>query len=179
MTKAFWLDRSESLYATHVRKHVEEFAESFGDIAPVTFACTAWRIATPPFSTPGFVHRDPRILEAACHRNTWDGTLTAEVRLVSPLPGQLTRSRAWWRDRGWRGWLKTFGQYVEPAQQDLARGPFLRATLLVQAPLPLEELPPAPEGPHDRVEDSAQRALVVLVRELNALLSPILDQLED
>ncbi|GAA4044751.1 hypothetical protein [Nonomuraea soli] len=178
MAKAFWLDRGDSRYATHVRKNVHEFADSWGDIAPVTFACTAWHIATPPFLTPGHVHRDPRILHAHCLRNTWDGSLTAEVRLAAPLPESLDRSRAaWWRDRGWQGWQRTLGQYVEPTQHDLTRSPFLRASLLMQAPIPLSELPPAPEGPHDGVEDRAQRALIVLVKELNALLSPILGQL--
>lgn len=183
--EAFWLDQDfdrerasdgSSRYAVHVRKHLEEI--EWGDIAPVRFACTAWGLAMPPSLSPGFVRWDRRVLEAICVRNTWDGTLTAHVKLVSPLPEQLTRSRAWWRDRGWQGWQETFGQYVEPTQQDLARSPFARATLLVQVPVPLDDLPPEPEGPHDRVEDSAHRAMVVLVRELNAVVTPILDHLD-
>ncbi|GAA2416114.1 hypothetical protein [Nonomuraea africana] len=181
MAKAFWIDQEldrdrDGRYGAHVRKHVEEFADSFGDIAPVTFACVAWRMAVPPAMSPGHVRWDRRILEASCVRNTWDGTLTAEVRMVSPLPEQLTSSREWWRDRGWRGWQEIFGQFVEPTQEDLTRGPFVRASLLVQAPIPLEELPPAPQGPHDGVEEAAHRALAVLVKELNALLAPVLDR---
>ncbi|MEU4509446.1 hypothetical protein AB0G05_08130 [Nonomuraea wenchangensis] len=180
MAKAFWIDQDfdrdrDGRYAVHVRKNLDEF--EWGDIAPVRFACTAWRLATPPSLTPGYVRWDRRVLEADCHRNTWDGTLYARVRLVSPLPEELTRSRAWWRDRGWLGWQETFGQYVEPSQQDLARVPFLRASLLVEAPLPLGDLPPEPEGPHDQVEEHARRAVTVLARELDALVSPVLDQL--
>ncbi|WP_214321928.1 hypothetical protein [Nonomuraea sediminis] len=180
MGNAFWIDQDfdrdrDGRYAVHVRKNLAEF--EFGDIAPVRFACAAWRLATPPSLSPGYVRWDRRILEAACVRNTWDGTLNARVRLVSPLPEELTRSRTWWRDRGWQGWPETFGQYVEPTQQDLARSPFLRATLLVEVPVPLADLPPEPEGPHDAVEQSAERALVVLVRELNDLINPILAQL--
>lgn len=66
---------------------------------------------------------------------------------------------------------------MEPTQQDLARLPFLRASLLVEAPLPLDDLPPEPEGPHMEVEQSAHRAVAVLTRELNALVAPVLDQL--
>ncbi|MEU8354912.1 hypothetical protein AB0C27_02765 [Nonomuraea sp. NPDC048882] len=180
MGKAFWIDQEfdrdrDGRYAVHVRKNLDEF--EWGDIAPVRFACTAWRLAAPPFLDPGYVRWDRRILEATCHRNTWDGTLYARVRVVSPLPEELRRSRTWWRDRGWLGWQETFGQYVEPTQQDLARIPFLRASLLVEAPVPLDDLPPEPEGPHEEVEQSAHRAVTVLARELNALVSPVLDQL--
>ncbi|MFF4617083.1 MULTISPECIES: hypothetical protein [Nonomuraea] len=180
MGKAFWIDQEfdrdrDGRYAVHVRKNLEEF--EWGDIAPIRFACAAWRLATPPALTPGYVRWDRRVLDATCHRNTWDGSLYARVRVVSPLPEELTRSRAWWRDRGWLGWQETFGQYVEPTQQDLARHPFLRASLLLEVPVPLDDLPPEPEGPHDEVEQRAHRAVVVLTRELNALVSPVLDQL--
>jgi hypothetical protein len=72
-----------------------------------------------------------------------------------------------------------FGQYVAPSEQDLTRSPHLRASLLVQAPVRLDDLPPAPEGPESSgVEQMARRAVTVLVRELNELLNPIVDQLE-
>jgi hypothetical protein len=49
----------------------------------------------------------------------------------------------------------------------------------VQAPVRLDDLPPAPEGPdEDLVDRAARRAVTVLVRELNDLLNPIVDQLE-
>ena len=50
--------------------------------------------------------------------------------------------------------------------------------LLVEAPVPLDHLPPAPDGPGDDVEQSARRAVAVITRELNELLTPMLDQLE-
>jgi hypothetical protein len=71
-----------------------------------------------------------------------------------------------------------FGQYVAPSEQDLTRSPHLRASLLVQAPVRLDDLPPAPEGPDGDVEQRARRAVTVLVRELNELLNPIVAQLE-
>ncbi|MFI6791483.1 hypothetical protein ACIBG4_29550 [Nonomuraea sp. NPDC050383] len=180
MGRAFWIDQDydrdrDGRYAVHVRKNLEQF--EWGDIAPVRFACAAWRLATPPALNPGYVRWDRRVLSAACRRNTWDGSLNARVTLVSPLPAELTRSRTWWRDRGWAGWQETFGQYLDPTEKDLAHHPFLRTTLLVETPVPLGDLPPEPEGPHDQVERAAERALVVLVRELNALITPILDQL--
>jgi hypothetical protein len=180
MAKAFWIDQEfdrdrDGRFSVHVRKNLEEF--EWGDIAPVRFACAAWRLATPPSLSPGYVRWDRRVLEATCVRNTWDGTLNARIRVVSPLPAPLTTSRTWWRDRGWLDWQEVFGQYVEPTQQDLARHPFVRASLLIDVPVPLGDLPPEPEGPHDQVEQSAARAVTVLVRELNELITPVLDQL--
>jgi hypothetical protein len=119
-----------------------------------------------------------RIVAAACLRSPWDGSLTCEVSLVSPWPTELTWTKQWWRDRGWRDWPQLFGQYVPPSEQDLTRSPHIRASLLVQAPVRLDDLPPAPVGPGDEVSQRAQLAVSVVVRELNDLISPVVDQLE-
>jgi hypothetical protein len=179
----FWVDHEYDRehggrYADRVRASAAEFADAFGDIAPVTFACTAWRLAVPPALSPGYVRWHRRVLEATCTRNEWDGGLAARVQLVSPWPAELTWSREWYRDGGWRGWPELFGQYVLPTERDLTRSPHLRAVLLVEAPLPLDELPPAPDGPDDHVVDAAGRAVMVLVKELSYLLAPIIRQLE-
>jgi hypothetical protein len=183
--EAFWIDHDydreratggSSRYAEHVRGNVAAFDAAWGDIAPVTFACAAWRLATTP--TPSLVRQHRRILSAACDRNPWDGTLTAHVLLVSPLPAELTSSREWWRDRGWREWPQTFGQFLEPTDQDLTRNPFLRTTLLVDASVPLKALPPAPEGPFETLPETAHLAVAAMVKELNELLNPIIHQLE-
>jgi hypothetical protein len=184
---AFWIEHeydrehtggADGRYRALVRQHAAELADSYGDIAPVTFACTAWRLATPPACDPGYVHWHRRIVQARCLRNSWDGGLAAEVTLVSPWPAALTWSRQWWRDRGWRDWPEVFGQFTHPSERDLARSPHLRASLLVQAPLPLDGLPAAPDGPEADVDGAAARAVTVLVRELNELLTPVVGQLE-
>ncbi|MDL4776366.1 MULTISPECIES: hypothetical protein [Thermomonosporaceae] len=185
--RAFWTDDrydrerargGAGRYAERLRDNVGEFGAAWGDIAPVEFACAAWRVATPPLTSPGYVRWHRRVLSATCVRNTWDGSLTARVRLVSPPPAPLTVSRTWWRDRGWQGWPEVFGQFVEPAEQDLAKAPHLRASLEMDAPVPLGRLPAAPDGLDGTLEETAHRALVVLVGELNELLAPIIAQLE-
>ncbi|GGK88688.1 hypothetical protein [Mangrovihabitans endophyticus] len=185
MQRTFWIDENfdrehaeagQSRYGDQVRRHLDEFAEAWGDIAPTAFAVAAWRIATT--LQPGFVRWHRRVVSAVCTRNAWDGGLTCDVAVVSPLPAQLTWSRQWERDRGWREWPQTFGQYVDPTDRDLTRNPHLRASLRIQAPVRLDDLPPAPDGPDtDDVEATARRAVVVLVRELNDITDPVVDQL--
>jgi hypothetical protein len=182
---AFWLDDSfdrehavdgRSRYAEEVLRRVDAFADAWGDIAPVTFAMTAWRLATS--LSPPYVRWHRRVASATCLRSPWDGSLTCDVTLVSPWPAELTWTKQWVRDRGWRDWPQLFGQYVAPSDQDVTRSPHLRASLRVQAPVPVDDLPRAPEGPDDDVVHAARRAVTVLVRELNELLTPMIDQLE-
>jgi hypothetical protein len=184
-SQAFWIDQDfdrehapdgNSRYGAEVRGQASEFAESWGDISPVTFAATAWRLATA--LRPGYVRWHRRIVAAECLRSPWDGSLTCEVSLASPWPAELTWTRQWCRDRGWRDWPQLFGQYAPPSEQDLTRDPHLRASLLVQAPVRLDDLPPAPAGPGDEISQRAQLAVAVVVRELNDLISPMVEQLE-
>jgi hypothetical protein len=175
--KTFWVDRDHDRYRGLVRARQAAFADTLDDIAPVAFACAAWTLASPPALDPGYVRWHRRVLSAVCVRNPFDGGLTARVELVSPLPAELTTSRAWWRDRGWRGWPELFGQFVQPTDRDLSRNPHLRTTLLVEAPLPLDGLPVAPEQPAG-IEDAAERAVTVLVRDLGDLIGPVLQQLD-
>ncbi|GIJ43393.1 hypothetical protein Val02_02790 [Virgisporangium aliadipatigenens] len=186
MRQAFWIDEhfdrehasgERGRYASEVRLRLDEFAAAYGDIAPVTFAVVAWRLAVG--LQPGYVRQHPRILSAICSRNSWDGGLTCDITLVSPWPAQLSRGRHWDRDRGWQDWPQLFGQYVDPSARDLTKRPHVRASLLVQAPVRLDDLPAAPEGPYpEAVEQAARRAVGVLVRELNDLIDPIVEQLE-
>ncbi|SHN43456.1 hypothetical protein [Cryptosporangium aurantiacum] len=197
MTTVFRTDRgTREGYAQLVRFNSDLFTDAWGDIAPSEFAAVAWRIATPPFArSAAYVRWHRRVLSAEAVRNSWDGTLVARVQLVAPSPVNLgalppvpsgtpptspfgddqVREPA---DGAWRGWANTFGQFVAPTDHDLARGPFLRASVLVEAPLPLAGLPDAPEGPVEGFEEDADRAVGVLVRAMDRLLAPVVAGLE-
>ncbi|MGC4887334.1 hypothetical protein [Micromonospora sp. DT227] len=183
--RAFWLDENvdrergadgRGRFENEVLRRTDEFAATWGDIAPVAFAATAWRLATG--LTPGYVRWHRRIVSATCAPSPWDGSLIVAVSVVSRWPAELTWTRQWQRDRGWRDWPQMFGQYTTPTDQDLTRSPHLRAMVQVEAPIPLGDLPPAPDGPEDSVASAARRAVVVLTRELNELLGPVIGQLE-
>ena len=185
---AFWIDQEydreragtgPSRYGAHVERNVREFDDAWGDIAPVGFACTAWRLATTPFLEPGYVRFHRRVRTADCWRNSWDGTLVARIMLASPWPEPLTRSRTWWRDQGWQSWPKTLGQFLEPSDRDLSKVPHARAILVVDVPVPLDQFPPVPDEPSTDLAALAQRTVTVMVRELNDLLRPMLSQLDE
>jgi hypothetical protein len=159
-----------------VLRRIDEFADSWGDIAPVAFAATAWRLATE--LSPGFVRWHRRIVSATCTRNPWDGSMVCAAVVISRWPAELTWTKQWQRDRGWHDWPRLFGQYTTPTEQDQTRRPYLRAMLQVEAPVPLDDLPPALEGPDDAVAATARRAVAVVTRELNELLAPMIGQLE-
>ncbi|MBU2668312.1 hypothetical protein KOI35_32850 [Actinoplanes bogorensis] len=168
-----------SRFAEHVWVHAKEFDDCWGDISPVGFACVAWRLATAPHLDPGYVRLHRRVLTAGLERNSWDGSLTAAVNLVAPWPVALEANKAWTQDRGWRGWPETFGQFLAASPEELSRTPHARSSLLVEAPLPLADLPPIPDSAGPELPDLAERTVTVLVRELNALLAPMLTQLEE
>lgn len=183
--QAFWLDNDydrehaphgDSRFGAEVRRRCDEFADSWGDIAPVSFAVTAWRLATT--LSPGYVRWHRRILSASCTRSPYDGSLVGEVNVISGWPAELTWSLQWTRDNGWRDWPRVFGQYVSPSERDLTRSPHLRSMLLVEAPLPLTDLPAAPDGPDADLEQTARRAVTVVTRHLNDLLTPMIGQLD-
>ncbi|SNS97658.1 hypothetical protein SAMN05421812_102591 [Asanoa hainanensis] len=174
MKAAFWLDEARrAAYDGALR--TADFEDAWGDIAPVTFAATAWQAAT----ATAYARWHPRVTDATCRRNTWDGTLTADVAIVAPWPTELASSRPWTRDRGWRDWPQTFGQYLVPTDHDVARAPHLRTQLLISATVPADHLPPAPHGPADEVGQAAHHAVAVIARELDDLLGPLLAQLDD
>ena len=185
--KVCWIDHSYDLenavlgvsrYAEHVQRHWADFADAWGDISPVGFACAAWRLATAPSLDPGFVRFHRRVLSAECRRNEWDGTLLAQVSLVSPWPQELSSSRVWARDRGWRDWPTTLGQFLAPSQHQLSKIPHARSVVLVDAPLPLDLLPVPPDEPGPHLPELAERTVAVLVHELNELLGPMVAELE-
>jgi hypothetical protein len=173
MKAVFWLDEARRAAFDHALPGAD-FDDAWGDIAPVTFAATAWQTAT----DVAYARWHPRVTEATCRRNTWDGTLTCDATIAAPWPAELSQGRAWTQDRGWRDWPQTFGQYLTPTDHDIVRAPHLRTQLLITATIPPAHLPPAPGGPTAEVEHAARRAVAVIARELSDLLGPLLTQLD-
>ncbi|MGW5410747.1 hypothetical protein [Actinomadura geliboluensis] len=192
----FWVDEEYdreyasdgvSRYGAYVRDRLDssfaECWETWGEPSSrrVEFASAAWRTATGPVMAPGYVRSNSRVLGARVERSQWDGSLIAAVSLVAPWPAALARSLDWQGGRRWRDWpteLRGDGyDFVEPTEQDVAGAPFMQASLALTFTVPVDQLPEAPEGPDDGVEDCARQAVEGLVVDLNRAVGPVLDVL--
>ena len=187
---AFWVDRDYdreyasdgvSRYGAYLRDATFEPWTDHDEA--VEWAVFAWRRATGPVMSPGYVRYHPRVVSAGLERSGWDGSLIAGVSLVSAWPEQLTRAlvravrlgdrEAYWQDwptehRGGGGTC-----YFEPSEADLAARPYLLTTLSVQFTVPSAALP-EPPATSSSLLSVGQEAVAVVVAELNRIVGPIL-----
>ncbi len=186
---AFWIDRGydreyasdgKSRYGAYL--HDATFEPWTDDDQAVEWAVFAWRRATGPVMSPGYVRYHPRVLGARLERSGWDGSLIAGVSLVSAWSEQLTIAlaraiRLGDKDVYWQDWpaecLGDTVSYHEPSEADLAARPYLLATLSLQFTVPLAALPAPPATPAAMLS-AGQQAVAVVVAELNRVVGPIL-----
>lgn len=197
MTGAFWIDHDYdrdrasdgmSRYGAYVRDRQRLFAEiwdgTFDSDRTEQFAAIAWRTATGPVMSPGYVRRHPRVLGAALEVSDWDGSLVAAVDLVIPQPGPLrwatTATGGTWRD--WPAeTLIDPPRYYEPSGQELASSPYLLASASLRFTVATGRLPHPPTGPGDAERpliETAQHAVREPVSELSRVVGPVIETLE-
>ncbi len=189
---AFWVDTDydreyasdgRSRYAAYLRDAA--FEPWTDNDRSVEWAAFAWRRATGPVMSPGYVRRHPRVLGAQLERSGWDGSLIASVSLACSLPDQLamtlTRSLPLGgRSAYWQDWptedLGGDTRYYEPGEADLDARPYALTTLSLQFAVPSAALP---EPPADTAAQlgAAQHAAAVVVGELNRIAGPVLGAL--
>jgi hypothetical protein len=149
----------------------------------VEWAVFAWRRATGPVMSPGYVRHHSRVLAARLERNGWDGSLVAAVSLVcswsEPLKTALTRGvRLGGRDAYWQDWPIEYRggetiSYYEPSEADVAARPYALATIGLQLTVPSAALPEPPSN-STALLSAGQQAVAVLVAELNRIVGPVL-----
>ena len=187
---AFWVDRDYdreqasdgiSRYGAYLRDAAFE-PWSDHDQA-VEWAVFAWRRATGPVMSPGYVRCHPRVLAARLERSGWDGSLAAGVSLVSAWPEQLTRAlgravrlgdrEAYWQD--WPAECRVGGPacYYEPSEADIAARPYLLTTVSAQFAVRPAALPDPPAASATRLE-AGRQAVDVVLAELNRVVGPVL-----
>jgi hypothetical protein len=161
-----------------IRSHAEEFAPWHGEDAPdgITrdageFAVAAFRVATGPIMSPGYVGWHPRVLDHQVSRgdNPEPGRLVVQVTLAISLP--------LWLGSPWRSWTPDLGRdWREPADDRHAG----LARLALRWPLATSALPrPRPPVRSGRPNLADATASVRgLVGEINATAGPILAKLE-
>jgi hypothetical protein len=149
----------------------------------VEWAVFAWRRATGPVMSPGYVRYHPRVLATRLERSGWDGSLVAGVDLVSSWPKQVEAAlarglRLGDQDAYWQDWPTGYRggdtiSYYEPSEADVAARPYLLATLSLQFTLPSATLPQPPATPAALLS-TGQQAVDVVVAELNQIVGPVL-----
>jgi hypothetical protein len=191
---AFWIDDDYdrenasdgiSRFGAYVRR-ARELPECWDgtwddpQVRQARFAAAAWATATTPVMSPGFVRRHPRVISGRVEFNGWDATLAGAVKLVTPWPQPLARSRDWQRGTWWQDWpMEVLGgvRWREPDEHELAGHAYLIASAWLVFPLPAGALPAAPSGPRG-AGDAAREAVRVLVAAMNAVITPVIEALE-
>jgi hypothetical protein len=187
---AFWVDQDYD--RAHASDGISRYGAYLRDVTfepwtdhgqAVEWAAFAWRRATSPVMSPGYVRCHPRVLGAQLERSGWDGSLAAGVTLVSPWPEQLTRAlargvRLGEQDAYWQDWPTEYRGgditcYYEPSEADVAARPYLLATLSLQFTVQSEALPEPPAAPAALL-NAGRQAVAVVVAELNRIVSPVL-----
>jgi hypothetical protein len=146
----------------------------------VEWAVFAWRNATGPVMSPGYARHHPRVLATRLERSGWDGGLVADV---SAWPEQLTGAlvkavRLGGREAYWQDWPtehlgSDITRYHEPTEADVAARPYLLTTLSLQFTLPSAAFP-QPPATSGALLNAGQRAVAVVVAELNRIVGPLL-----
>jgi hypothetical protein len=197
-TRAFWIDTEDdresasdrvSRYGAYVR--MAAFEPYTDDGQAVELAIFAWERATGPVMAPGYVREHHRVSAARLHRSDWDGSLLARVDLVMPQPPHLRwmrtdEERGFWRDWPSQRALSGLERFYEPDSDELARDPYLLTTASLRFTVPSGDLPQPPyvDLPNVRTLDAlalvetCKQSVTVLVRELNAIVGPVIDRIE-
>jgi hypothetical protein len=148
----------------------------------VEWAVFAWRRATGPVMSPGYVRCHPRVLAARLERSGCDGSLVAGVDLVSSWPEHLKTALArgmkvGGRDAHWQDWPTEHHAgdtiYHEPGEADIAARPYLLATVNLRFTVPSAALP-QPPATSTALLSAGQHAVAIVVAELNQIAGPVL-----
>jgi hypothetical protein len=187
---AFWVDRDYdreyasdgvSRYAAYLRDAA--FEPWTDNDQAVEWAVFAWRRATSPVMSPGYVRCHARVLAVRLERSGWDGSLVAGVNLVSSWPAELKTAlvrglRLGDRDAYWQDWPTEYRgddtvSYYEPSEADIAERPYLLATISLQFTVPSAALP-QPPATTAALLSAGQQAVAVVLAELNRIVGPVL-----
>ncbi len=167
-----------SRYGAYLRGHAGLFAPGHGEDAPegITqdageFAIAAFRVATGPVMSPGYVRWHPRVLDHQVGRgeDPEPGRLVCRVALAIALP--LWLGSPWW------SWTERFGNPWRQPDDDRHAA---LASLVLRWPLPVAELPRPGEPARPGLPNlgDAQASVRALVAAINATAGPVLAELE-
>jgi hypothetical protein len=166
-----------SRYGAYLRGHTEAFQPCYGADAggitldPGEFAAAAFRVATGPIMSPGYVRWHPRVLDhQVSHGDDPEpDRLVCQVTLAISLP--------LWLGSPWGSWTERFGDPWREPDDDrhAALASLALRWPLATSALPRPRTPAAPGRPNLR---DAKAATAALVAAINATAGPVLARLE-
>jgi hypothetical protein len=163
-----------SRYGAYLRDHAGLF-DPWGEASdgvtadPVEFAVAAFKVATGPIMSPGYVRWHGRVQGHDAGRSEHDDRLVLSVTLAVASPVRL----GW----DWRGWDRhVHGDGLEPDD----RRPVGLCRLELRWPVPTDRLPTPgrPRRPGVPNLADAAGAVAVLVEQVNVTVEPVLAELE-
>jgi hypothetical protein len=186
----FWVDRDYD--RAHASDGISRYGSYLRDATfepwtdndhAVEWAAFAWRRATSPVMSPGYVRYHPAVLGARLERSGWDGSLAGGVTVVSAWPEGIKTAaarsvRLGDRDAYWQDWPTEYRggdavSYYEPGEADVAARPYLLATLSLHFTVASAALP-EPPATSAALLSAGQQAVTVVVAELNRIVGPVL-----
>jgi hypothetical protein len=173
---------NKSRYADLVRARADWFDHAWGtDVAAARMTSTAWRIATAPTATPGYVLYHRRIFDMVVD---WTdiGLLIARIELITRRPEALAAFVDDAAGRRWYDWPQTTWDHdprETPADEEVLATPFVLSSSVLMFHLACE-LPQLGTGPlaGDALVDVATQTVTTVVAAINEIVSPAIALLE-
>ncbi|MEV7422847.1 hypothetical protein [Streptomyces sp. NPDC091212] len=158
-----------SRYGAYLNQHTPDFHEYGEPDTPLPapeFAAAAWRVATAPVMSPGYVRLRPDITAVDC-AFTDDGLLMLMVTM--PVPHSALAARV---PYAWRDWERDRYGFTEGPYQRLVEpeGPAILVSAEIRIVVNGLAAPEHVRGPG--LLDDARTALGVLVHRLNGAAGP-------
>lgn len=176
-----YADDGVSRFGAYLRQRPKEFRDSWRDEpAPVgdpeEFAWLAWRVATTPVMSPGYVRFRSDLHGIALHRDDDDGSLYADVRV--PLQHHHIGGGSKRFPYAWQDWEteRNFGdgEYPSLLEPRPSERPSVLASVVVRVPGQKWTGLVTPTAYEGRILlDEARETLAAVVRNVNADAGPI------
>ncbi len=161
----------ESRYGAYLRRNLVAFldADDKPTSSPLEFAAGAWRTATSPVMSPGYVTAHPRVLDSAAVSDL-AGRLAVSVEVATDLP----RGNAHGLRGAWSGWQRGHHWFAPSTYER----PSATALLQLRVPIAAEGLPePIYTATAEPDTDTAKHTVAVLCARLNAALAGVFTHL--
>ena len=166
-----------SRYGTYLSISAGWFTDDGADRAPYTtdpvdFAAAAWAIGSSPNMTPGFVRPHWLISGATVRRSCEDGSLLADVSVVSQATPPALR-----KVRGWGGWLYERGRMYEPDAEQVAARPRMLTSVRLVFSVPASSLYVPQDAPERLTVRDAAASVRRAAELLGGQVAPVLAEL--